>query len=81
LLQKSPQTICRIKTRNNRSAANAFLNQRCAFAPNLEKIFRARMSKIVLQQYLPGTDVAQLFDHLVGAGEQRWWHAFLAVMR
>jgi hypothetical protein len=51
LLQKSPQLVCRIKTRNNCIAANAFLNQSCAFAPNLGKIFRARMSKIVLQQY------------------------------
>jgi hypothetical protein len=69
LLQKSPQLVCRIKTRNNRIAANAFLNQRCALAPNLEKIFRPQMSKIVLQQYLPGGDICD--THSIGAHEQR----------
>jgi hypothetical protein len=50
--------------RNNRIAANAFLNQRCALAPNLEKIFRARMSKIVLQQYRHECEVPECSLHV-----------------
>jgi len=53
VLQKSPQIICRIRMRNNRIAANAFLNQHCALAPDLESMLRARMRKIVLQHNLP----------------------------
>src|SRR5437899_2577808 len=48
LLQKSPQRSCRIEMRNNRIGANGFLNQRCASAPYLESILRARMRKILL---------------------------------
>jgi hypothetical protein len=32
-------------------------------------MLRARMLKILLQQYLPKADIGQLFDHLVGAAE------------
>jgi hypothetical protein len=47
------------------------------FVPDLESILRARKLKILLQQYLPEAAVSNrstqhLFDHLVGAGEQRW---------
>ena len=51
LLQKSPQRSCKRKIRNNGIGTNGFLNQRCALAPDLESILRARMSKIVFQQY------------------------------
>jgi hypothetical protein len=33
------------------------LNQRCLLAPDLESILRARMSKILLQQNRPRTDL------------------------
>ena len=56
LSKKSPRTSCRIEIRNNRIGANGFLNQRCALAPDLESILRARMRKIVLQQNLPAAD-------------------------
>src|SRR5207249_9813413 len=49
VFQQSP----RIKIRNNRIGANGFLNQRCAFTPDLESILHARTGKIVLQQNLP----------------------------
>ena len=39
--------------RNNRIGANEFLNQCCAFTPDLESILRARMRKIVLQHNPP----------------------------
>jgi hypothetical protein len=42
--------------RNNRIGANGFLNQRCALAPDLESILRARMSKIVFRQHRPVAD-------------------------
>jgi hypothetical protein len=51
LSKKSPRTSCRIRIRNNRIGANGFLNQRCALAPDLESILRARMSKIVFRQH------------------------------
>jgi hypothetical protein len=51
LSKKSPRTSCRIRIRNNRIGANGFLSQRCALAPDLESILRARISKIVFRQY------------------------------
>src|SRR5262245_36380446 len=56
LSKKSPQTSCRIRIRNDRIGANGFLNQRCALAPDLESILRARMSKIVFRQHRPKAD-------------------------
>jgi hypothetical protein len=35
------------------------LNQHCALAPGIESILRAQMSKIVLQQNLPGGDIVE----------------------
>src|SRR4030088_2180483 len=58
LLQKSPLRNCRIKIRNNRIGATGFLNQRCALAPDLESILRARMHKIVLQHNRHRTDLS-----------------------
>src|SRR5262245_41835123 len=57
LSKKSPQTSCRIRIRNDRIGANGFLNQRCALAPDLESILRARMSKIVFRQHRSKGDI------------------------
>jgi hypothetical protein len=51
LLQKSPRRSCEIEMRNNRIRIVRFANQRCAFAPDLESILLAQLSKILLQQY------------------------------
>src|SRR3954447_16791570 len=59
LLQKSPRGSCRIRIRNNRIGTNGFLNLRCLFVLDLESILRAGMSKILLQQNRPFSDVAQ----------------------
>src|SRR5262245_63233 len=59
LSKKSPQTSCRIRIRNDRFRANGFLNQRCALAPDLESILRARMSKIVFRQHRPNPDIGR----------------------
>jgi hypothetical protein len=59
LLQKSPLRNCRIKIRNNRIGAKGFQNQRCALAPDLESILRARMREIVLQHNRPEADMPQ----------------------
>jgi hypothetical protein len=39
--------------RNNRIGAGKFLNQHCAFGPNVESMLRAQTVKIVLQHNLP----------------------------
>jgi hypothetical protein len=44
--------------RNNRIAANKFLNRYCESGLDLESILLARMHKILLQQYLPLPDIA-----------------------
>jgi hypothetical protein len=43
--------------RNNRIAANKFLNRYCASGLDLESILLARTRKILLQQYLPHPDM------------------------
>src|SRR5262249_42257445 len=45
---------------------HGFLNQHCALAPDLESILRARMGKIVLQHYLPTTDIANCYICALG---------------
>src|SRR5713226_4940655 len=67
MLQKSPWRSCRIRIGNNRIGANGFLNQRCALAPDLESILRARVSKIVFQQHRPFADMG-----LAGFAERYW---------
>src|SRR5712671_6527514 len=41
------------------SRRNGFLDQRCAYAPDIESILLAKMRKIFLQQYLPQADISQ----------------------
>src|SRR5262245_63481695 len=82
VLQKSPSGLCEIEICNYRIGAPVLLNRCCAFQPDLESIFLAEMLKILLQHNLPEAAVSRcsnrraedLFDHLVGAGEQRWRH-------
>jgi hypothetical protein len=57
LLQKLASISLRVKMRNNRIGTNGFLNQHCAFEPNLESMLLARMRKIFLQQNLPITTI------------------------
>src|SRR5262245_62098129 len=66
LSKKSPQTSCRVRIRNDRIGANGFLNQRCALAPDLESILRARMSKIVFRQHRPAADIEPISPAGVG---------------
>jgi hypothetical protein len=48
--------------RNNRIGTNGFLNQRCLLVLDLESISRARMSKILLQQNRPDSEVSERPD-------------------
>ena len=59
LLQKSPQSLCRIEMRNNRIEPKGFLNQYYALEPDLESILRAPMSKILLQHNRHQADVPE----------------------
>src|SRR5262245_9576727 len=70
LSKKSPQTSCRIRIRNDRIGANGFLNQRCALAPDLESILRARMSKIVFRQHRPTADIHLVASASSAGGQQ-----------
>jgi hypothetical protein len=51
-------------SRNNRLGAHNFLNQHCAWAPDLESILLARALKIVLQQNRPKGEVAARSKHV-----------------
>src|SRR4051794_37736957 len=62
LLQKSPRGSCRIRIRSTRIGTNGFLNLRCLFVLDLESILRAWMSKILLQQNRPDSEVAERPD-------------------
>jgi hypothetical protein len=66
VLQKSPSKLCEMKICNNRIGAPVLLSRCCAFMPNLESMFRDKMPKILLQQYLPKPLIAET------AAEQSW---------
>jgi hypothetical protein len=65
-----------LQARNYRIQRTRRLNQSCAVDRFAESILRVGMRKIFLQQYLPFATIApqqmaSLFDHLVGAAEQK----------
>src|SRR5229473_2546223 len=49
--------------------AERILNQRCALAPDLESMLRARMCKILLQQNRPIADITWAFNHRANRGD------------
>src|SRR5260370_10305911 len=62
VLPKSADIVAKVGEghleRNNRIAANKFLNRYCESGLDLQSILLARMHKILLQQYLPIPDIA-----------------------
>ena len=57
VLQKSPTSIRSVIMGNNRIGRSGFLNQSCALAPDVESTLLALALKIVLQQYLPFSEL------------------------
>src|SRR5262249_1769029 len=57
MVQKSPSGLCEIEICHNRIGAPVLLDRCCAFQPDLESIFLAKMLKILLQHYLPVSDI------------------------
>ena len=63
-----------LQVRNYRIQRACRLNQSCVTDRFLESKLLHGASKIVLQQYLPTADVANLLDNLVGVSDKRWRH-------
>jgi hypothetical protein len=68
VLPKSPNRLCEIEICTDRIGARAFLNRCCAFAPDLESMWRDKMNTFATKSVTSGHNLP-LLDHLVGGCE------------